>query len=67
MEIKINNQIKNIDENSTLNVVVFSVLGEKTKGIAVALNDKVVSKNNWEVTKLISNDNVLIIKATQGG
>ena len=67
MEIKINNQIKNIDEAATLNSIVFSVLGEKTKGIAVALNDKVVSKENWNNTKLISNDNVLIIKATQGG
>ncbi len=67
MEIKINNQIKNIDEASTLNSIVLSVLGEKTKGVAVALNDKVVSKENWNNTKLISNDNVLIIKATQGG
>ena len=67
MEIKINNQIKNIDEASTLNAIVISLLGEKTKGVAVALNDTVVSKNNWNDTKLKSNDSVLIIKATQGG
>lgn len=67
MEIKINNQLKTVDDQSTLDSIVFSVLGEKQKGIAVALNDKVVAKNNWSETKLRSNDNVLIIKATQGG
>jgi sulfur carrier protein len=67
MEIKINNQTQNVDEKSTLQSIVFSVLGEKQKGIAVALNDKVISKNSWAETNLRSNDHVLIIKATQGG
>lgn len=67
MEIKINNQLQSVDEQSTLQSVVFLLLGEKQKGIAVALNDTVILKNNWSETKLRSNDHVLIIKATQGG
>ena len=36
-------------------------------GIALAVNEKVVPKSEWDNFKLNNNDNVLIIKATQGG
>ena len=36
-------------------------------GIAIAINDKIVSKNSWESQQFKQNDNILIIKATQGG
>lgn len=36
-------------------------------GIAVAVNEKVISKTEWEKFQLKENDSVLIIKATQGG
>lgn len=38
-----------------------------TNGIALAVNDKVVSKTDWNNFKLNDNDKILIIKATQGG
>ncbi|MFI5164703.1 MAG: sulfur carrier protein ThiS [Bacteroidia bacterium] len=38
-----------------------------TNGIALAVNDKVVPKANWEKFELKENDKVIIIKATQGG
>ncbi len=37
------------------------------EGIAVAVNEEVVSKNNWTERSLKQNDAVLIITATQGG
>lgn len=36
-------------------------------GIAVALNEDVIQKNNWENTLLSENDRILVITATQGG
>lgn len=39
----------------------------QAKGIAIALNHQVVTKDNWASTLLHTNDTILIITATQGG
>lgn len=36
-------------------------------GIAVAVNNQVISKNNWSALALNDQDSVTIITATQGG
>ncbi len=36
-------------------------------GVAVAVNNRVVPRHKWDSFKLKENDNILIIKATQGG
>lgn len=36
-------------------------------GIAVAVNEEVIAKENWKDQELQENDRILIIKATQGG
>ncbi len=36
-------------------------------GIAVAINENVISNLEWSKTFLSNNDNVLIIRAVQGG
>jgi len=36
-------------------------------GIAIAVNDTVVSKKNWNTISLNERDKILIITATQGG
>lgn len=41
-------------------------LSEK-QGIAVAVNNTVVSKTNWNNYELKENDKITIIRATQGG
>jgi len=66
MKITVNNEIKNINDDS-LSLLLNEILGEKTKGIAVAINNNIVPKSNWQSTLLKQNDSVLIIKATQGG
>ena len=38
-----------------------------TNGIALAVNEKVISKTEWNNFQLNENDKILIIKATQGG
>lgn len=67
MEILINNQKQTITENTTLQAIVNAQLGDKQKGIAIAINDTVIPKSNWETHIIQSNDKILIIKATQGG
>ncbi len=67
MEILINNQKQTITENTTLQAIVNAQLGDKQKGIAIAINDTVIPKSDWETHIIQSNDNILIIKATQGG
>ncbi len=38
-----------------------------SRGVAVAVNEVVVPKTEWENFQLKDNDKILIIKATQGG
>lgn len=67
MEIILNNQSQIINEGSTLQDIVLAQLGDKQKGVAIAVNNMVIQKQVWPLTILKSNDNILIIKATQGG
>ncbi len=36
-------------------------------GVSIAVNDQVITRNNWEQFQLKENDKITIIKATQGG
>ena len=67
MEIFINNQPHTVSENTSLQTLVNAQLGDKQKGVAIAINDTVIPKANWENHFVQSNDVILIIKATQGG
>lgn len=37
------------------------------KGVAVAINQNIISNTNWQTQQLAHQDQVLIIQATQGG
>jgi len=37
------------------------------KGIAIAINEQIIPKENWSSKLLSEQDQLLIIKATQGG
>jgi len=67
MEVKINNQNKILPEASTLQQLLDQVTPEMQKGIAVAVNNSVIPKAHWQTHLIQPNDDVLIIKATQGG
>jgi sulfur carrier protein len=67
MEIKLNDTIKDIQPGTSLSKLIIEVLQLKQTGIAVAVNNEVVQKKNWETYVLNANDDVLIINATQGG
>jgi sulfur carrier protein len=68
MELIINHTRKTFDilpEN--LEALLAMELPGKRKGIAVALNNRIIPLSAWAETLLNNNDSVLIITATQGG
>ena len=67
MDILINNQKHTLEKSTTLQAIVNAQLGDKQKGIALAVNDTVIPKAIWENHVIKDNDHILIIKATQGG
>ena len=67
MEITFNNHTQQIQQQTSVQIIINDLLGEKQKGIAVAVNETVVPKANWHSYMLQHNDKVLVIKATQGG
>lgn len=67
MEITYNNQKTQVQDGISVSEFVSLQMGEKQRGIAVAINEAIVPKTEWATTYLKINDNILIIKATQGG
>jgi sulfur carrier protein len=67
MKIKLNNQFKSFQEHCSIQQLLDNVVGDKQKGIAVAVNQHVIPKDQWPFFSINHNDEVLIIKATQGG
>ncbi|MBP6386581.1 MAG: sulfur carrier protein ThiS [Pseudarcicella sp.] len=67
MNITINSKFLELPSNATLSQAILLHIGESAKGLAVALNAEVIPKANWDTQILYPNDQILIIKATQGG
>ena len=49
MEITFNNQTQQIKEQSSVQIIINDLIGEKQKGIAVAVNETVVPKAQWNI------------------
>ncbi|WP_051228000.1 sulfur carrier protein ThiS [Gillisia sp. JM1] len=59
---------KSIEISNDFNILqLLNQINSPQDGIAVAVNNTIILKNSWESKTLLENDNVLIIKATQGG
>lgn len=67
MEVRINNQIHEFAEGSSLQAVLAEFGFEEARGIAVAVNEQVMPKTQWHNYLLEANDTITIIRATQGG
>ncbi len=67
MEIKVNKDTVHITSTTNVLSLLQQLRGEKLNGLAVAVNETVIPRPQWEIMQLNQNDNVLIIQATQGG
>ena len=68
MELKINNQTKQFTTDSlTVQALLDLEIPVKQNGIALAINNTVIPKSNWNSHLIKETDDILIISATQGG
>jgi sulfur carrier protein len=67
MNIYLNGEKRTVPASGNINDFFSHLKLEPAKGYAVAVNDAVIPKSEWSRYALKDNDNILLIKATQGG
>ena len=67
MEITVNNKVEVVEANLKLSEFLSTKALDNSRGTAVAVNEAVIAKNQWQHYVLHENDKILIIRATQGG
>lgn len=64
--VNVNNTAHTFNSPSNLHDLL-TQLDISEKGIAVAVDNQIISKNDWNRRELTGGENILIIRATQGG
>lgn len=68
MQLQINGTTQEFEVLApTLTAVLASLELGPVRGIAVAVNDRVIPRGQWDDVVLLPNDRIEIIRATQGG
>ncbi|SQD79209.1 sulfur carrier protein ThiS [Moritella yayanosii] len=65
MKLIINDEIKNLAVTSITSLL--TVLAQPEKGIAVAVNQTIITRQNWDDFQLSENDQVTLFQAIAGG
>ncbi len=67
MIVYINDDSTEIKEDTTLQTLIDTTIIKRKKGIAVAVDNQVIPRNQWEHYYLKDESKIVIIQATQGG
>ena len=68
MEIRVNEEPFEIEHTCDLAQVLKKWgVRQDERGIAVALNEQVIRRADWQNVNVVANDRIEIIRATQGG
>lgn len=67
IQVFVNNQAFALSKNSKLSDVLDKAAIQSQRGIAVAVNNLVVPKSEWNLHPVKNEDRVTVIRATQGG
>lgn len=67
MQITINKQIYQFEENTTLEKAIEALELKESNGIALALNEEIIPRSEWQKTILFDEDKIIIIGAVAGG
>ncbi|MDR6943129.1 sulfur carrier protein ThiS [Mucilaginibacter pocheonensis] len=67
MEVTVNQQLYTIYPECTVQTLLSDVLNRASNGLAIAINQTIISKADWGTARLKHGDQVIIITATQGG
>tara|TARA_R110002072_G_scaffold114541_9_gene244628 strand:- start:1391 stop:1594 length:204 start_codon:yes stop_codon:yes gene_type:complete len=66
IQFSVNDQILSLEKAIDLNSLLEHIQSNKN-GIAIAVNQNIIAKDDWPKTQIKNDDQILIIKATQGG
>ena len=67
MQIAVNGEMKQVKDALLLSELLPELGIIQTAGLALAVNESVVARSQWDQFALTQNDKVLIIRATKGG
>jgi sulfur carrier protein len=67
MDIYINSECYSLHDDAKVTDAISKLNLNGTKGIALAVNNDVVPRNEWDTRVLQQGDKVMLIRATQGG
>jgi sulfur carrier protein len=67
MQLTVNNELYAMPAPASLEHLLTELKLSEKKGIAVALNNAIVSREMWNTHILKEKDSITIIQATQGG
>ncbi|QQR97739.1 MAG: sulfur carrier protein ThiS [Sphingobacteriales bacterium] len=67
MKLIINNIIHEFDENTSLEKAIETLELKEMNGIALALNEEIIPRSEWQKTILFDEDKIIIIGAVAGG
>ncbi|MHB1922928.1 MAG: sulfur carrier protein ThiS [Chitinophagaceae bacterium] len=67
MLIRVNNSSKEIPPTFFLSQLIGEYFDSPFLGLAIAINNQVISKEFWNTHQLKEGDNIVVINATQGG
>ena len=67
MRVYVNDEDIEIEEGATVSSLLGKMALEARSGVAVAVNDEVISRSDWSRQSLAVGDRVLLIAPIQGG
>lgn len=67
MHIFVNNESISTEHPSNLQQLLSKLELADAKGMAVAINNRVINRSLWHAESLVENDKITIIKASAGG
>lgn len=67
MEVHVNNKLYAVQPDTSVTALLQFIQLSSGKGIAVAVNRRVIPRPDWPSTQLMPQDQITIIQATQGG
>jgi sulfur carrier protein len=68
VKIILNGNEKDVNDGANLlDLLLQSKISNDKQGVAVAINEDVISRKEWKQIKLKQNDRIEIIQAVQGG
>jgi len=66
MKVFVNNFERDIQISATIQELLYH-LNINTGGVAIAVNEEVIARDDWQNYSLKNDDRVLVIRAAQGG